>query len=63
MGKIVIGESARLKQPTIQGKVVDTRYNKDHEEVEHELSYVDASGETQSRWFLSSELEKLDESK
>lgn len=59
MSNLNIGEQARLKQPVIEGVIDDTRFNKDAKELEHHLNYVDASGETQSRWFLASELESV----
>lgn len=57
MSNFKIGAQARLKQPVIEGEVKDIRFNKDANELEYELNYVDAGGETQSRWFLASELE------
>lgn len=52
-----IGETARLKQPVIEGEVIDTRFNKDAGELEHLLSYVDSDGEAQERWFFESTIE------
>lgn len=54
---INIGQTARLVQPVIQGEVTDTRFNKDANELEHLVSYTDAEGEVQSRWFPASSLE------
>lgn len=53
------GQTARLKQPIIEGPVLDTRYNKDAKELEHLLSYTDAHGEPCQRWFLASQLEEV----
>lgn len=52
-----IGETARLVQPVIQGEVMDTRFNKDANQLEHLVSYPDAEGDVQERWFLASDLE------
>lgn len=57
---INIGQTARLVQPVIQGEVTDTRFNKDANELEHLVSYTDAEGEVQSRWFLASNLEVVE---
>lgn len=51
------GQRARLIQPVIEGEVIDTKFNKDAGELEHLLSYADASGEPHQRWFLASQLE------
>ncbi len=52
------GDGVRLKQPVVQGSVLDTRYNKDAECLEHLLEYKDKkSGETHQRWFLETDLE------
>lgn len=51
------GQVARLIQPAIEGPILDTRYNKDHAQLEHLIEYVDQSGETHQRWFLASQLE------
>lgn len=53
------GQRAKLIQPTIEGEVVDTQYNKDAKELEHLLSYVSADGEAHQRWFLVSQLEAV----
>ena len=57
MSNLKIGDQARLIQPVIEGAVTDIRYNKDHECLEHLISYSDADGNDQQRWFLSKELE------
>lgn len=57
---IAIGQQARLKQPVVQGEVVDTNFNKTASELEHLISYTDADGELQQRWFLESQLETVD---
>ena len=54
-----IGQTARLIQPTIQGEIVDTQYNKDAKQLEHLIGWTDAGGEQQKRWFLESELEAV----
>ena len=54
---IEIGTQARLKQPVIQGEVLDTNFNKSAGELEHLVSFVDVNGEAQERWFLASQLE------
>lgn len=56
---IAIGQQAKLVQPVVAGEVIDTRFNKDKNELEHLLNFPDASGETQQRWFLASELEAI----
>lgn len=53
------GQVARLKQPTIEGPILDTRYNKDAKELEHLLSFTDAEGHASERWFLESQLEAV----
>jgi len=55
-----VGQTTRLIQPVIEGEIVDTRYNKDAKELEHLLSWEDAGGDQQTRWFLESELENTD---
>lgn len=55
------GDNAKLIQPVIQGKIVDTEYDKDAKCLRHLLQYTDADGETQTRWFLESELEAVNE--
>lgn len=57
---IDVGQQARLVQPVIQGEVTDTRFNKDAKELEHLVSWTDAEGETQERWFLASQLEAVE---
>lgn len=53
-----IGQKAKLKQIVIQGAIVDTEYDKESKQLKHLLEYKDATGETATRWFLESELEK-----
>lgn len=57
---INVGQQARLIQPVIQGEVIDTRFNKTSGELEHLVSYTDAEGEVQERWFLASNLEAVE---
>ena len=54
---IAIGQQAKLVQPVVAGEVIDTRSNKEAGQLEHLLSFTDAAGEEQHRWFLESELE------
>lgn len=54
---IQVGQTARLVQPVVQGEVKDTQFNKGASELEHLIEYVDADGETHTRWFLASQLE------
>lgn len=49
----------RVKQPVIEGAVLDTRYRKDAKQLEHLLAYTDAQGESCQRWFLDSQLEDV----
>jgi hypothetical protein len=55
-----IGETVRLIQPVIQGKVIDTEYNKSTESVHHLVSFKNADGEDASRWFDPKELELVE---
>lgn len=57
---IEVGQQARLVQPVIQGEVTDTRFNKDAKQLEHLVSFIDAEGESQQRWFLASALEAVE---
>lgn len=57
---INIGQTARLVQPVIQGEVIDTRFNKTAGELEHLVSFADAQGDAQERWFLASQLETVE---
>lgn len=54
-----VGNKARLIQPVIEGEVIDTEYDKTAKCLRHLLRYTDAAGETQTRWFLESELEAV----
>lgn len=47
-----IGNQAKLKQPVVQGLIVDTRYRKDAKQLEH-LVHTELG----DRWFLESQLE------
>lgn len=51
------GDKARVKQPELKGKIIETRYTEEHECLEHLLEYEGADGETHQRWFLAAELE------
>ena len=58
------GKRARLKQPTVEGVVVDVQYNKQERCLEHCLEWTtdinnDGVLETHHRWFLESELEEV----
>lgn len=53
----MIHETMRVKQPVIEGVVVDTRYHRQAKQLEHLLRYADAEGNVCDRWFLDSQLE------
>lgn len=53
-----IGKTARLRQPVIQGEIVDTQYNKDSKGLEHKVQWT-AEGETHERWFVEADLEEV----
>jgi len=58
------GKRARLKQPTVEGVVVDVQYNKKERCLEHCLEWTtdvnnDGVVETHRRWFLESDLEEV----
>jgi len=54
------GQTVRLIQPTIQGEIIDTEYDKDAKQLKHLVSWVDGDGEQQTRWFIESSLEVVD---
>lgn len=54
---VEIGNTVRLKQPVIQGPVIDTEYDKDAKCLRHLVEYTDEAGNTHNRWFSESELE------
>lgn len=56
---VSVGQAAKLIQPVVQGEVTDTRYNKEAGQLEHQLEYTDAAGESHTRWFLESQLEAV----
>ena len=51
------GDEARLIQPTIQGFIIDTEYDKEKEQLRHLLEYPNSEGEIIQRWFTEGELE------
>ena len=51
------GDEARLIQPTIQGFIIDTEYDKEKEQLRHLLEYPNSEGEIIQRWFSEGELE------
>lgn len=56
-----IGQKARLIQPVIQGKIVDTVYDKKVKSLSHLLDYEDQFGNRHQRWFLDSQLEEIND--
>lgn len=50
----------RLIQHVVEGDVLDTRYRKDAEQLEHLLRYTDEQGDVVERWFLDSQLEAVE---
>lgn len=53
------GTQVRLIQPTIEGTITDTEYDKGAKCLRHLVEWTDASGNTQSRWFIEAELEAI----
>ena len=58
------GKRARLKQPLVEGVVVDVQYNKQERCLEHCLEWTtdvnnDGVPEIHRRWFLEDELEEV----
>lgn len=53
------GQQVRLVAPVIQGSIEDIRFNKGTEELEYLVTYTDADGEAQTRWFTESSLEVI----
>lgn len=56
---VSVGQTAKLIQPVVQGTITDTRYNKEAGQLEHQMEYTDANGESHDRWFLDSQLEAV----
>jgi hypothetical protein len=56
-----VGNTVRLKQPSISGEILDTQYNKTAMELEHLVPWTDSEGEVQQRFFLESTLELVGE--
>jgi hypothetical protein len=54
-----MGQQARLIQPVVEGEIIDTEYDKDAKQLKHLVAYTDADGESQTRWFLESQLEEV----
>lgn len=55
------GQTVRLIQPVIKGRISDTRYNKEAKCLEHLVGWIDAAGNMHERWFTEPELELIDE--
>lgn len=53
---IKTGDTARLKQPEIKGKVKE-RFIGDDDRIRLKLEFVDADGTTTERWFDEDQLE------
>jgi hypothetical protein len=54
------GDQVKVVAPTIEGPVLDTRWNKDARQLEHLVEWDDngdEEGGKHTRWFLASELE------
>lgn len=56
---IKTGATARLIQPEVRGRIVERRINPDTDEIELQLQWTDAAGETHARWFPESQLEEV----
>ncbi len=50
------GDVVRQVAPVIEGEVTDIKYNKATAQLEYLVTYTDAAGETQARWFDESDL-------
>lgn len=55
---ITIGDSVALKQPPIIGTVDDTVFDRESGELRHLVTYTDANGDKQQRWFFAGEIIK-----
>ena len=54
------GTSVRLIQPVIEGEVIDVEWDKDKDQKRIKITWKDANGNQQDRWFLESDLEVID---
>ena len=59
MDHIEDGSQVRQIVPAIEGETTETRWNADAKCLEHMVKYVQ-DGEDHMRWFLATELAKLD---
>jgi len=50
------GATVRVKAPIIQGRVIETRYNKDTKALERLVEYPEGT-QTHTRWFGDAQLE------
>jgi len=51
-----IGAKVGIKQPVLEGKVVDVEWDKKAEELRAKVSYKNDEGQQHERWFSESEL-------
>lgn len=56
---IKVGTQARLKQPVIQGDVIDARYNHSETTMEYLVTWTDEQGDEVNRWFNEAQLEEV----
>jgi len=54
-----IGSAVKLVQPTLQGAIIDTRYDKEALTLTHLVEWADASGVVHQRWFNESEIAEI----
>lgn len=52
-----IGHLVALKQPVVEGKIIDTVYDKEAEQLKHLVELKDEDGDPKPVWFLESQLE------
>lgn len=55
----VVGTAVKLIAPVISGVVKEIKYNNESNSLEMLVEYVDAEGETHTRWFAESQLEAV----
>lgn len=53
------GTPVRQVVTPIEGPVMATRFNQEHEVLEYLISYKGADGEAHQRWFLESEIAEV----
>jgi hypothetical protein len=56
-----IGKTVKLKQPVVQGVIIDTEYDKGAKELKHLVELKDEEGDPKPVWFLESQLELQDD--